>query len=144
MPSKTPLLTLSAASISYAHTILGFGAFFGALVIALSLHYRNVVKNGVAGYPDEWWPSVSATIGDWPHERSVLQIFIALMSGPRLALVLLSALLVSLSKPEALHARLLAFTGILRTLSCGGWVFCTSTDFPLVHDVGEFAASTAL
>lgn len=73
--------------------------------------------------------------GDWPHERSLLQLFIAIMSGPRFALVLLSALLVSLSRPHSRRARLLAFTGTLRTLSCGGWVFCTSTDFAMVHDV---------
>lgn len=33
------------------------------------------------GYPDEWFPSVSATIGDRYPERSVFQIFIAMTSG---------------------------------------------------------------
>lgn len=78
---------------------------------------------------------VSHRSGDWPQERSLLQIFIALMSGPRLALVLLSALLCSLSSPHSKRATLLAVTGVARTLACGGWVYCTSTDFPMVHDV---------
>lgn len=73
--------------------------------------------------------------GDWPQERSFLQIFIALMSGPRLGLVGLSALLVSLSSPHSQRARWLGVTGTLRTLACGGWVYCTSTNFPMVHDV---------
>lgn len=133
--NRPPLLTISGSCIAYAHTVLGFSAFFGALILALSLHYHQVVKNHVAGWPQEWWPSVSAAIGDWPQERAVLQIFIALASGPRIALVLLSALLVSLSNPQSSQSKVLAFTGILRTLSCGGWVFCTSTDLPLVHDV---------
>lgn len=56
------------------------------------------MKNGVAGYPQEWFPSVSATyavlfiksafsdlllvrIGDWYPERNIFQILIALTSG---------------------------------------------------------------
>lgn len=134
-PPAPPLVTISCSVVSYLHTILGFGAFIGALILALSLHYKRVVKNGVAGYPDEWWPSVSATIGDWPQERSLMQVVIALMSGPRFALVLLSALLCSLSAPHTNRATLLAATGIARTFACAGWVYCTSTDFPAVHDV---------
>jgi hypothetical protein len=30
-------------------------------VLAMALHYKQVVKNGVAGWPEEWVPSVSAT-----------------------------------------------------------------------------------
>ena len=33
------------------------------------------------GYPQEWFPSVSATIGDRYPERSVFQLFIAITSG---------------------------------------------------------------
>jgi hypothetical protein len=33
------------------------------------------------GYPQEWFPSVSATIGDRYPERSVFMIFIAITSG---------------------------------------------------------------
>lgn len=33
------------------------------------------------GYPQEWFPSVSATIGDRYPERSVFQFFIAITSG---------------------------------------------------------------
>ena len=35
------------------------------------------------GYPEEWFPSVSATIGDRYPERSVFQVFIAMTSGIR-------------------------------------------------------------
>lgn len=52
---------LDASYVARAHTILASTAFTTALVFALLLHYKKVVKNGVAGYPDEWWPSVSAT-----------------------------------------------------------------------------------
>jgi hypothetical protein len=63
------------------------------------LHYHKIVKNEfyvsstvrdththaysyiIQGYPDEWFPSVSATIGDRYPERSVFMLFIALTSG---------------------------------------------------------------
>lgn len=134
-----PLVVLSGGLVSHAHTVMGFLAFFGALITALSLHYQNVVKNHVAQYPDEWWPSVSATIGDWYPERNIFQVGIALMAGPRFALVFLSALLVSLSTPNrSPKASILLFVGVTRTLACGGWVYVTSTDDHLFHDIAMF------
>lgn len=35
----------------------------------------------IQGYPDEWFPSVSSTIGDRYPERSVFMVFIAITSG---------------------------------------------------------------
>nr|CDI53768.1 related to cwh43-sensor transporter protein [Melanopsichium pennsylvanicum 4] len=135
-----PLVALSGGLVSHVHTIMGFVAFFGALATALSLHYHKVVKNHVAQYPDEWWPSVSATIGDWYPERNIFQVGIALMAGPRFVLVFLSALLVSLSTPsKSAKASILLFVGVLRTLACGGWVYVTSTDDHLFHDIAMFA-----
>jgi hypothetical protein len=57
-----PLITVSGAIVSYIHTLLGFAAFGSALVVALYLHYHKVVKNGIAVWPQEYWPSVSATM----------------------------------------------------------------------------------
>ena len=68
------------------------------LNIPRSLHYHKIVQNEIAvrtrdqlccsahtdpnqGYPEEWFPSVSATIGDRYPERSVFMLFIALTSG---------------------------------------------------------------
>ena len=135
-----PLVVLSGGLVSHVHTLLGFVAFFGALLTALSLHYQKVVKNHVAQYPHEWWPSVSATIGDWYPERNIFQVGIALMAGPRFILVFLSALLVSLSTPNtSLKASILLFVGVLRTLACGGWVYVTSSDDHFFHDIAMFA-----
>jgi len=39
------------------------GAFIGSLVVGIALHYKKIVKNEYYGYPQEWFPSVSATIG---------------------------------------------------------------------------------
>jgi hypothetical protein len=57
------------------------GAFLSALIVGVSLHYRKIVQNEYYGYPDEWFPSVSATIGDRYPERSFFMLFIAITSG---------------------------------------------------------------
>lgn len=83
------LTIISAKFVTYAHTLFGYCAFLFALFVGCYTHYRKIVKNEFYGYPDEWFPSVSATTGDWYPERAVFQIFIALCSGPRFMLVFL-------------------------------------------------------
>ncbi|TBU27075.1 Frag1/DRAM/Sfk1 family-domain-containing protein [Dichomitus squalens] len=124
---------LHASTIARAHTYLAFAAFLSALAIGCALHYKKIVKNGVAGYPEEWFPSVSATIGDWYPERNIFQILIAINAGPRFALVALQYYL-HRSATSSIPG-FLFLVGLLRTLSCGGWVFITSSDDHDVHDV---------
>jgi hypothetical protein len=54
-------ISFSATYISRVHTACASLAFLSALTLGILLHYKKIVKNEVAGYPDEWWPSVSAT-----------------------------------------------------------------------------------
>lgn len=58
---KKPPLVLNASSIARLHTILAAFAFLAAFVVGCACHYKKIVQNGVAGYPEEWFPSVSAT-----------------------------------------------------------------------------------
>ncbi|KAH7928277.1 hypothetical protein BV22DRAFT_1083401 [Leucogyrophana mollusca] len=134
--SNKPLserLVIDASHVAAIHTYLALSAFGAALVLGCALHYTKIVKNGVAGYPQEWFPSVSATIGDWYPERNIFQILIAMTSGPRFALVFLQYFL---TRSEHTSLPGLVFTaGVVRTLSCGGWVYITSSDDHDVHDV---------
>lgn len=132
--SATGRLRVSGRAVVNAHTCLALASFCAALAVGLALHYRRIVKNGVAGYPLEWWPSVSATIGDWFPERNVFQVFIALTAGPRFLLVTLCAL--QALRAGVHRASALFAVGILRTISCGGWMFITSSDHALAHDTG--------
>lgn len=75
------VLAFSGSWVSWAHTIVAFTAFLGALFTGLSLHYHKIVQNEYYGYPQEWFPSVSSTIGDRFPERAVFQLFIAITSG---------------------------------------------------------------
>ena len=61
MSTRVVSLALRASSLARLHTFLSFTAFFGALAVGCALHYKKIVKNGVAGWPEEWFPSVSAT-----------------------------------------------------------------------------------
>ena len=119
--------------VARVHTICAAAAFLCALAVGISLHYKKIVKNGVAGWPQEWWPSVSATIGDWYPERNLFQILIALTSGPRFALVFLWWFITRIHHPTA--AGVIAVSGLIRTVSCGGWVYITSNDDHDAHDV---------
>ncbi|KAH8831369.1 Frag1/DRAM/Sfk1 family-domain-containing protein [Flagelloscypha sp. PMI_526] len=124
---------LDASHIARAHTYLAGSAFLSALLLGSALHFTKIVKNGIAGYPEEWFPSVSATIGDWYPERNVFQILIALASGPRFALVLLQYF--QQRSPTSSFPAIVLIFGLIRTLSCGGWVYITSSDDHDIHDV---------
>jgi hypothetical protein len=55
------LITFNASLFSRLHTYTAYAAFFSALAFGVLLHFKKIVKNEVAGWPYEWWPSVSAT-----------------------------------------------------------------------------------
>ncbi|CAK7210103.1 Protein cwh43 [Sporothrix bragantina] len=127
------LLTFNGRWISWLHTGAAYAAFLSALIVGISLHYRKIVQNEWFGYPEEWFPSVSATIGDRFPERSFFMLFIALTSGPRFALVGLWYLLTA--KPGRSLPKVVAYFGVFRTFTCGGWTYVTSTDNHDWHDI---------
>ncbi|WEJ94131.1 Protein cwh43 [Yamadazyma tenuis] len=124
--SNSPI-RFNAKYIAYAHGIFASSAFFSALIVGSWLHYHKIVKNSSFGYPDEWFPSVSATIGDRYPERSIFQILIAVTSGPRFLLLFCNYLLNKSSST--------LIAGVIRTFTCGGWVYITSTDDHDWHDI---------
>lgn len=127
------LVSFNAKWVSWAHTCVAYTAFVSALVVGMSLHFHKIVKNEYYGYPDEWFPSVSATIGDRHPERSFFMLFIAITSGPRFALVALWYLLTA--RAGKTLPKFVAAMGLFRTLTCGGWTYVTSTDDHDWHDI---------
>jgi len=127
------LLSFSGKWVSWAHTVVAYTAFISALIVGVSLHYHKIVENEYYGYPQEWFPSVSATIGDRYPERSFFMVFIAITSGPRFALVGLWYLLTA--RPGQTLPKFVAFMGLFRTFTCGGWTYVTSTDDHNWHDI---------
>ncbi|KAL4772107.1 Frag1/DRAM/Sfk1 family-domain-containing protein [Aspergillus nidulans var. acristatus] len=125
--------TLNGKWVSWAHTAVAYTAFLSALFVGMSLHFNKIVQNEHYGYPDEWFPSVSATIGDRYPERSFFQVFIAITSGPRFALVFLWYLVTA--RPNSTLPKFVAGVGIFRTFTCGGWTYVTSTDDHDWHDI---------
>ncbi|KIL67488.1 hypothetical protein M378DRAFT_185572 [Amanita muscaria Koide BX008] len=131
--AKTAPLVFNASSVARAHTILASLAFLTAFVVGSFCHYKKIVQNGVAGYPQEWFPSVSATIGDWYPERNLFQLLIALTAGPRFLLIAIQYYIHS-STGSSLPGWVF-LSGIIRTLTCGGWVYITSSDDHDAHDI---------
>jgi len=127
------VVAFSGKWVTWAHTFFAYAAFLGALVTGMSLHYYKIVQNEHYGYPQEWFPSVSATIGDRYPERSVFQLFIAITSGARFALVFLWYILTS--RPNSALPKVIAGVGLFRTITCGGWTYITSTDDHDWHDI---------
>ncbi|KAJ5033629.1 uncharacterized protein L3040_008741 [Drepanopeziza brunnea f. sp. 'multigermtubi'] len=127
------LLAFSGRWVSWVHTAAAYAAFISALIVGCSLHYHKIVENEYYGYPQEWFPSVSATIGDRYPERSFFMLFIAITSGPRFVLVGLWYLLTA--RPNATLPKFVAGMGLFRTLTCGGWTYVTSTDDHDWHDI---------
>ncbi|KAK4167013.1 Frag1/DRAM/Sfk1 family-domain-containing protein [Cladorrhinum sp. PSN259] len=127
------LLSFNGQWVSWSHTVAASLAFLSALTIGCALHYNKIVQNEWYGYPQEWFPSVSATIGDRYPERSIFMLFIAITSGPRFALVGLWYLLTA--KPGNILPKAIAISGLLRTITCGGWTYITSTDDHDWHDI---------
>lgn len=128
---------IGAKYVAYSHTLFAYSAFLVALGVACYTHYYKIVQNEYFGYPDEWFPSVSATTGDRYPARAIFQILIALTSGPRFALVFLWYFYTTKSAKTVSSGfgTFLLFVGIIRTVSCGGWVYITSTDDHLTHDI---------
>ncbi|CAB4254683.1 similar to Saccharomyces cerevisiae YCR017C CWH43 Putative sensor/transporter protein involved in cell wall biogenesis [Maudiozyma barnettii] len=121
------MVTVNGKIIPLTHTICASAAFLVALATGYSLHFHKIVENAHYGYPDEWFPSVSATIGDRYPERSIFQILIALTAFPRF-LLLLGHYYINRSLSTLI-------IGTMRTVSCGGWVYITSTDDHDAHDI---------
>ncbi|GAA6010929.1 hypothetical protein JCM10207_003995 [Rhodosporidiobolus poonsookiae] len=134
-PAHPPLIRATAHALAQLHTALSALAFGSALAVGLALHHRKIVKNQYYGWPHEWFPSVSATIGDWFPERNLFQLLIALTSGPRFAVVVVAFLAHTQARPGSYLPGVLAATAVLRTLACGGWVFVTSSDHGDAHDL---------
>ncbi|CAG8528388.1 4662_t:CDS:10 [Funneliformis mosseae] len=132
-PDDIVVAKFNARWISYSHTLFAYVAFFSALVTGCSTHYYQIVKNEHGGYPEEWFPSVSAATGDWYPARSIFQIFIAVAAGPRFLLIYLFYLITD--KPNLTYPKIHAIIGVIRAFSCGGWVYITSSDDHYVHDI---------
>ncbi|KAI7890408.1 Frag1/DRAM/Sfk1 [Mucor mucedo] len=128
-PQKYTVAQIPARYITYLHTVCASSAFLVALVVGCYTHYHKIVQNEYFGYPEEWFPSVSATTGDRYPARALFQILIALTAGPRFALVLLWYVCSNQSSKTLLSI------GLIRNIACGGWVFITSTDDHRIHNI---------
>ncbi|AEY96947.1 FAEL043Wp [Eremothecium gossypii FDAG1] len=121
------MTSVNGKHIVHLHSLFASSAFICALVVGYQLHFHKIVRNAHYGYPDEWFPSVSATIGDRYPERSLFQVLIAVTAFPRFLLLLMHWV--------RSRSALGVMAGFTRTMTCGGWVYITSSDDHDAHDV---------
>ncbi|KAF9007648.1 Frag1/DRAM/Sfk1 family-domain-containing protein [Cyathus striatus] len=127
-------LSFPAAAVGRAHTILAAAAFTSALCIGSLLHYKKLSRTALLAIRMNGSPlSQPRRIGDWYPERNIFQILIAVTSVPRFILVALQYYL-HRSRTSSLPALVFIF-GLIRTISCGGWVYITSSDDHDIHDI---------
>ncbi|ODN89207.1 calcofluor white hypersensitive protein [Cryptococcus wingfieldii CBS 7118] len=141
----TVLLEFPAKWVTHAHTFTAALAFATALFLGWAAGlWKKLCANSVARWPVEWFPSVSATIGDHVPTRAPFQILIALCATPRFLLLIVQWLVhrnpslksrpSGARRPNTALADVEFIVGIVRTICCGGWVYVTSRDQPDVHD----------
>ncbi|WVQ84587.1 hypothetical protein IAT38_006741 [Cryptococcus sp. DSM 104549] len=145
------LLAFPARWVPYAHTAVASLAFSTALFAGwASGLWKELCINSVSRWPVEWWPSVSATVGDHAPSRAPFHILIALCATPRFLLLLVQWIVhrnppqdTSTEKSAKAGSRRASPTlvdvelgvGVLRTFFCGGWVYITSRDQHDLHDL---------
>ena len=112
----------------YIHSVsalLSLSTFLLTFYISVWGHYVDIVKTHVAGYPQEWFPSVSAVIGDDFPARSMFQYGMALSATPRF----LSVFFQYVKSGD----KFLLASDVLKTLFIGGFTYVTSVDHMTLH-----------
>jgi len=104
------------------------------LILSIWLHYSKVTKNHCRVW--EFFPSVSASIGDYAPERNIWRCAIALGAGPRFISSILNYQLLQEALPEkkSLIKTALALD-VTRIISAGLWTYISSTDYNEFHSV---------
>ncbi len=97
-------------------------------------HWSKVLKNHCRVW--EFFPSVSAVIGDYKPEMNVWRVAIALGSGPRFVSAVLNYKLLSDALPSRKAIIKTAFIiDVSRIVAAGGWTFISSSEYNFEHSV---------
>jgi len=126
------------SQLKTAETVIVSTGFFLSLLSAIWLHYIPLVKNHLYGYPDEWFPSVSAAIGDHYPSRNIIQFSMALAATFRFSNIR--------DRYNSMQSIVNLAFDLLRTVGIGGVVYITSCDSGFLHSVfmGTYVGTTLL
>ncbi|KAL7752558.1 Protein cwh43 [Sorochytrium milnesiophthora] len=118
-----------------AHSVVVSSAFAIALAVSCHLHYYKIVKNAYHRYPDEWFPSISAVIGDWFPERNIFHLLMALAATPRFLTIFAAWVYTRRARIGNTTSAILLGILLLRTVAAGVWIYVPSYDYNDLHDV---------
>jgi hypothetical protein len=103
------------------------------LALSIYLHYRSVTKNHCRVW--EFWPSVSASIGDYSPEKNIWRAAIALGFGPRIISAVLNYNLFKEEDAESKKIEIGLFMDVLRVLAAAGWTYISSSEYLFYHEI---------
>lgn len=136
----TSPVTVSALWFAWWQTLVISATFAGTLYTSIRYHWAGIVKNE---WYSEWWPSISAVVGDDPPERNIFAYGMAVAGPAKVVCCLLVASICArrvaacpnASESAGFWARFTGHTGFLRLLAAAGWIFITSSDNGVAHAV---------
>jgi len=108
--------------------------FLICFILTVLFHWEKAIKNHCKVW--EFFPSVSAVIGDYKAETITWSCAIALSSGPRIicSLISYSILIQELKAYERIIKWAFIFD-FSRILCAGIWTYVSSSDHLLIHEV---------
>jgi len=116
------------------------GGFLACLFFAYTMHFDNVTANHCKTL--EFWPSISATIGDLSPEKNIFRYGMAVGSGSRILSVFINhQLFVEEAGVPSSWKRIKSFNSVatfldaMRIFTAGMWIYVTSSEDLIVHEV---------
>lgn len=133
---------ISGRALIFWHAFFVIAAFLIALIIGIKKHYIKIVTNQYYTYPNEWIPSVSATIGDRFPGRNFFQYLMAAAAIPRMILAVMFWHVYQMAFEALPPSRgfrfqngITSILGIIRVFAAGAWIYVPSGDWNLFHDI---------
>ncbi len=108
--------------------VVSISFFYGVQLWAIYTRHSDLVKTHVSAFPDAFFPSVSAVIGDYYPMRSIFQFGMALTSYLRFHSIL--------EDYKQWGSKSASFFDIVKTLGIGLFTYVTSRDSPNLHALG--------
>lgn len=127
------------SSLPIFYGVCTYSGFALCLYYAYTKHFKEVTGNHCRG--PEFWPSISATIGDHSPEKNIYRYAMALGSGARILSTFINYDLFKEEQATTSWKRLSLFNNlafifdIMRIFTAGMWIYVSSSEHLFTHEV---------
>lgn len=131
-------LTFHARYLPLQYGFCVLSGFLLCLLISYFQHFETVTKTHCR--KPEFFPTISASIGDMFPEKSLFRYFMALTSGPRILTLLIVHHIfkedVGVKGGWGVVNRITMLVDVGRVFTAGLWIYIGSGEHHFAHDVG--------